>query len=64
MTDSRAACVGFLIGRVLMILQKYPDAKFVPQASKKRYFYFLGNKKEKKYYRSKIEEYLKPYPKR
>ena len=46
------------------ILQKYPDAKFVPQASKKRYFYFLGNKKEKKYYRSKIEEYIKPYPKR
>ena len=46
------------------ILRCFPDAKFVPQTSKKRYFYFLGNKKEKKYYKSKIEEFIKPYPKR
>jgi len=46
------------------ILKTYPDAEFVPQASKKRYFYFLGNKKEKQYYKSKIAEFIKPYPKR
>ena len=25
------------------ILSKWPDAKFIPQKSKKRYFYFLGS---------------------
>jgi hypothetical protein len=46
------------------ILDKWPDAKFVPQKAKKRYFYFLGNKKEKKYYKKQIEQFIKPYPKR
>ena len=46
------------------ILAKWPDAKFVPQKSKKRYFYFLGNKKQKKYYKKQIEQFIKPYPKR
>ena len=41
------------------ILKTYPDAEFVPQASKKRYFYFLGNRKEKQYYKSKIAEFIK-----
>ena len=46
------------------ILAKWPDAIFVPQKAKRRYFYFLGNKKEKKNYRSKIAQFIKPYPKR
>lgn len=46
------------------ILKAYPQAVFVPQASKKRYFYFLGNKKEKKYYRRQIENQIQDYPKR
>jgi len=46
------------------VLQMYPDAEFVKQKAKKRYFYFRGNKKEKKYYLSKIKEFIKPYPKR
>jgi hypothetical protein len=46
------------------ILSKWPDAKFIPQKSKKRYFYFLGSKREKKYYKKQIEQYIKPYPKR
>tara|TARA_R100000234_G_scaffold115418_1_gene91393 strand:+ start:1354 stop:2148 length:795 start_codon:yes stop_codon:yes gene_type:complete len=46
------------------ILQRYPNAEFIPQASKSRYFYFLGTKKEKKYYRDKIKQFIKPYPKR
>jgi hypothetical protein len=46
------------------ILKMFPDAKFIPQKSKRRYFYFLGNKTEKKYYKSKIQEYIKEYPKR
>ncbi len=46
------------------ILNVYPHAVFVPQASKKRYFYFLGNKKERQYHRSQIEDQIQPYPKR
>ena len=46
------------------ILAKWPNAKFVPQKAKKRYFYFLGNKKERKYYKKQIEQFIKPYPKR
>ena len=46
------------------ILKIFPDAKFIAQKSKRRYFYFLGNKTEKKYYKSKIQEYIKEYPKR
>ena len=33
------------------ILKRFPDAEFVPQASKGRYFYFLGTKKDKKHYK-------------
>jgi hypothetical protein len=36
----------------------------VKQNSKHRYFFFRGNKKEKKYYKSKIQHLIKPYPKR
>ena len=46
------------------ILKLYPDAKFVKQKAKARYFYFRGTKKEKKYYSKQIEEFIKPYPKR
>ena len=46
------------------ILAKWPNAKFVPQKAKKRYFYFLGNKKERKYYKKQIEQFIKPYLKR
>jgi hypothetical protein len=46
------------------ILKYFPDAEFVPQASKKRYFYFLGTKTERKYHKKQIENQIKPYPKR
>lgn len=46
------------------ILKHYPDAKKVKQNSKHRYFYFRGSKKEKMYYKSKMDHYIKPYPKR
>ena len=46
------------------ILKAFPDAEFVPQKSKKRYFFFRGNKKERNYFKSKIEKFIKPYPKR
>ena len=46
------------------ILKAWPAAEFVPQASKRRYFYFLGNKQERKYYKKQIETQIKPYPKR
>jgi hypothetical protein len=40
------------------------NIKKVKQNSKHRYFLFVGSKKEKEYYRSKIEHLIKPYPKR
>ena len=46
------------------ILKCFPDAEFIPQASKKRYFYFLGSRSEKKHHRKQIENQIKPYPKR
>ena len=46
------------------ILKRFPDAEFIPQANKKRYFYFLGNRKERKYHKAQIEDQIKPYPKR
>ena len=46
------------------ILKIWPDAEFRTQANKRRYFYFLGTKKEQKYYKKQIEHQIKPYPKR
>jgi hypothetical protein len=46
------------------ILKVYPDAKKIKQNSKHRYFYIRGSKKEKKYFKSKIEHLIKPFPKR
>lgn len=45
-----------------VILEKYPQAKFVKQESKHRYFYFRG--KDKKKHLKAIAEFIKPYPKR
>lgn len=47
-----------------VILEHYPDAKFVKQKAKKRYFYFLGNKNERKNNLLMIKDQIKPYPKR
>lgn len=46
------------------ILAKFPDAQFVGQTEKERYFTFLGNKKERKELRKSIEHLIIPYPKR
>ena len=46
------------------ILEAYPDAKFVKQKAKSRYFYFLGDKRERLLNRSKLTDQIKPYPKR
>lgn len=46
------------------ILKAWPDAVFVPQFNKHRYFYFLGSKKNKKFLKSQIAHMIKPYPKR
>lgn len=44
-----------------VILEKYPDAVFIPQYRKRRYFYFLT---KKKYYKKQINHLLMSYPKR
>lgn len=44
-----------------VILEKYPQAIFVKQQSKHRYFYFRKNKKE---HLKSIKDFIKPYPKR
>lgn len=46
------------------ILKVYPDAIFVPQKRKQRYFYFIGSKTEKNINKNKIKHLLLPYPKR
>lgn len=46
------------------VLKHFPNAEYCEQLSKERYFYFRGKKHEQKYYKSKIEHLIKPYPKR
>lgn len=46
------------------IRELHPDAKFVKQKSKGRYFYFRCDKRQKKKYLAAIKELIKPYPKR
>ncbi|MFW5847598.1 MAG: GIY-YIG nuclease family protein [bacterium] len=47
-----------------IILEKYPDAVFIPQYRKRRYFYFIGTKKENDKLKKNIENIILPYPKR
>ncbi len=46
------------------ILKRWPDAQFVKQREKERYFTFLGTKREKRDLRKSIEHLILPYPKR
>ena len=46
------------------ILEKYPNAIFVNQYRKRRYFYFIGKKCENKHYYKMIKHLILPYPKR
>lgn len=46
------------------ILKVYPNAKFIPQHSKDRYFLFRGSKTNKKHLKKSIEHLIKEYPKR
>lgn len=46
------------------ILKVHPDAKFITQKSKARYFYFRGDKRERRDNRRKVQDMIKPYPKR
>jgi len=47
-----------------VILEKYPDAKFINQYRKRRYFYFMNNKTKNKEYFNNIKHLILPYPKR
>lgn len=47
-----------------VILENYPEAIFIQQKAKDRYFRFIGSKKEICVNRSKIQGMLKKYPKR
>ena len=46
------------------ILKKWPDAQFVKQKSKCRYFCFRGSKKAQNQHYKAIENLVKAYPKR
>lgn len=46
------------------ILEIHPDAKFITQKSKSRYFYFRCDRKTKRQYMKAVEHLIKPYPKR
>lgn len=47
-----------------VILEHHPDAKFVKQKSKHRYFLFRGSRQSVKQHKKSIEHLIKPYPKR
>jgi len=47
-----------------IILKKYPNAIFLPQYRKRRYFHFIGNKIENKQYLKNISHLILPYPKK
>jgi len=47
-----------------VILKHHPDAKFIKQKSKHRYFLFRGNSNTKKKHKKAIDFIIKPYPKR
>ena len=47
-----------------VILEKYPDAIFLPQYRKRRYFYFIGNKRENKILYNNIKHLVLDYPKK
>lgn len=46
------------------IKKTFPDAEYVPQYAKHRYFAFRGSKKVKQEHREAIAHLIKPYPKR
>lgn len=46
------------------ILARYPQAIFIKQYEKHRYFYFRGSKNNKKHLKKGINDFIKPYPKR
>jgi len=46
------------------ILTHFPNAEFIEQVSKARYFYFRGNQQEKTELKKSIEHIILPYPKR
>ena len=46
------------------ILKIFPDAQFVTQYNKHRYFYFRGSKSNKFFLKKQVEHLIKPYPKR
>lgn len=47
-----------------VILQKYPNAIFLQQYRKRRYFYFIGNKNENKMFLKSIGHLILQYPKK
>jgi len=47
-----------------VILEHFPTATFIQQKAKDRYFYFSGNKYEKRNNLQEIQHMVKPYPKR
>ena len=47
-----------------VILEHYPNAIFVPQYRKRRYFYFMDNPLNNKRYYKSVKHLIQPYPKR
>lgn len=51
-------------GKIEIMRQKYGDKLYTEERPRKhRYFYFLGNKKEKQEIKSNLQYKVKPYPK-
>lgn len=61
---SRALRQKFGTQKKEVILERFPEARFVRQKSKGRYFYFRGDKRTKRDNFKQIKHLVKPYPKR
>lgn len=61
---SRALRQKFGTQKKEVILRKYPNAQFVKQKSKGRYFYFRGDKRTRRKNFNQIKSLIEPYPKR
>jgi len=61
---SRALRMKYGTTKMDVLLKYNKSVKKVKQNSKHRYFYFVGSKKEQKYYKKQIQHLIKPYPKR
>lgn len=61
---SRALRQRFGTMKMGVILEQFPDAKFIKVKSKHRYVFFRGSKVDKKLFKKRFDSLIKPHPKK